>query len=175
MMDASRWYVLQVATGAELSIQKELQRRGVEAAVPIENRIIRSGGKWVKKQYVVFSGYIFIKMSYTWSQYYILSGINGIIRILGGGNSPDALTPAEAEWIQQLNELLKEPSVVDLRENGSYEIISGALICCKDNIVQIQRHHRRAIVKLNVAGTDTTIKLSFVTPEQIQTLHKDTG
>lgn len=172
-MDASGWYVLQVTTGAEIEIQKELLRRGVTAVVPTENRVIRSGGKWCEKQYIVFVGYIFVKMSYTWSQYYILSGINGVIRLLGGGYKPEPLSHPEAEWIQQLNELLKEPSVVDLQENGSYEVISGVLLDLKDNIVKLERHHRRAVIKLKVAGTDTIIKLSFVTPKQ--TLHKSEG
>lgn len=164
---------MQVTTGAEIEIQKELLRRGVTAVVPIENRVIRSGGKWCEKQYIVFMGYIFVKMSYTWSQYYILSGINGVIRLLGGGYKPEPLSRPEAEWIQQLNELLKEPSVVDLQENGSYEVISGVLLDLKDNIVKLERHHRRAVIKLKVAGKDTIIKLSFVTPKQ--TLHKSEG
>lgn len=173
MIDTSRWYVLQVVTGLELNIQKELFRRGVTAIVPVENRVIRSGSKWCEKQYVVFSGYIFIKMSYTWSQYYILSGINGVIRLLGGGHKPEALSRSEAEWIQQLSELLKEPSVVELYENGGYKIVSGVLFGLQDRIVKLERHHRRAIVSIKVAGVDTTIKLSFRTTEQ--KLHKSEG
>lgn len=173
MIDTSKWYVLQVTTGAEIEIQKELIRRGVTAVVPVENRVIRSGGKWCERKYIVFTGYIFVKMSYTWSQYYILSGINGVIRLLGGGYKPEPLSRSEAEWIEQLSELLKEPSVVELYDDGSYEIVSGALQHYKDNIMQLQRHHRRAIIKLKVAGTDTIIKLSFVTPKQ--TLHKSEG
>lgn len=40
MMDNNKWYVLQVQTGSELDVQKELLRRGVEAVVPLENRQI---------------------------------------------------------------------------------------------------------------------------------------
>lgn len=161
MMDNNKWYVLQVQTGSELDVQKELLRRGVEAVVPIENRQIHRAKRWLSKQYIVFSGYVFIHMMYSWSQYYILSGIGGVIRLLGGGHKPEPLTQAETEWILNLTDMLKEPSVLKLTEDG-YEVISGILLELKDNIIKIERHHRRAAVKLHIAGQEQIIKLSYV-------------
>ena len=40
MMENNKWYILQVQTGSELDVQKELLRRGVEVVVPPENRQI---------------------------------------------------------------------------------------------------------------------------------------
>lgn len=161
MMDNNKWYVLQVQTGSELDVQKELLRRGVEAVVPIENRQIHRAKQWISKQYIVFSGYVFIRMMYSWSQYYILSGINGVIRLLGGGHKPEPLSLTESEWILNLSDMLKEPSVLKLTEN-SYEVISGALLDLKDNIIKIEKHHRSAVVKLHIAGQEQIIKLSYV-------------
>ena len=89
MMENNKWYILQVQTGSELDVQKELLRRGVEAVVPLENRQIHRAKQWISKQYIVFSGYVFIRVMYSWSQYYILSNINGVIRLLGGGHQPE--------------------------------------------------------------------------------------
>ena len=161
MMENNKWYILQVQTGLELDVQKELLRRGVEAVVPIENRQIHRAQQWISKQYIVFSGYVFIRMMYSWSQYYILSGINGVIRLLGGGHQPEPLTQSETEWILSLNDLLKEPSVLKLTEN-SYEVISGVLLDLKDNIIKLERHYRRAVVKLHIAGQEQIIKFSYV-------------
>lgn len=161
MMDNNKWYVLQVQTGSELDVQKELLRRGVEAVVPIENRQIHRAKQWISRQYIVFSGYVFIRMMYSWSQYYILSGINGVIRLLGGGHKPEPLSLTESEWILNLSDILKEPSVLKLTEN-SYEVISGALLDLKDNIIKIEKHHRRAVVKLHIAGQEQIIKWSYV-------------
>lgn len=169
MLDDNKWYILQVQTGKEQEIQKELLRRGVQAAVPIENRLIHRAEKWIRKPYVVFSGYVFIRIQYTWSQYYILSGIGGVLRILGGGRNPEPLTQAEAEWVLSLSELLKEPSVIRYTDNG-YEVISGVLIDLKDKIIKLERHHRRAIVRLTIAGKEKDIKLSFITETNTQTL-----
>lgn len=161
MMENNKWYVLQVQTGSEPDVQKELLRRGVEAVVPIENRQIHRAKRWLSKQYIVFAGYVFIRVMYSWSQYYILSGINGVIRLLGGGHKPEPLSQAEAEWILSLSDMLKEPSVLKLTENG-FEVISGVLLDLKDNIIKVERHHRRAVVKLHIAGQEQIIKLSYV-------------
>lgn len=161
MMENNKWYILQVQTGSELDVQKELLRRGVEAVVPLENRQIHRAGHWISKQYIVFAGYVFIRMMYSWSQYYILSNINGVIRLLGGGHQPEPLTQSETEWILSLNDLLKEPSVIKLTDNN-YEVISGVLFDLKDNIIKLERHYRRAYVKLHIAGQEQIIKFSYV-------------
>ena len=163
-MDHKKWYVLQVLTGAEKDVQKELHRRGVAAVVPIENRMIRTKGKWQTKEYIIFPGYVFINVQYTWSQYYIMSGIRQIIRILGGGEVPEPLAEDEAELIVRQAELFKDPSVVRLTESG-YEIVSGVLFMLQDNIKKIDRHARRATVCMNIVGTETEIKLSFRTED----------
>ena len=164
-MDHKKWYVLQVLTGAEKDVQKELHRRGVAAVVPIENRMIRTKGKWQTKEYIIFPGYVFINVQYTWSQYYIMSGIRQIIRILGGGELPEPLAEDEAELIIRQAELFKEPSVIRLTARG-YEIVSGVLLMLQDNIKKIDRHARRVTVRMDIAGTKTDVKLSFVTEEQ---------
>lgn len=38
-----RWYVLQVSTGQETAVREALEGLGVRAAVPREERLIRSG------------------------------------------------------------------------------------------------------------------------------------
>lgn len=52
-MEKYEWYVLHVRTDSELDIAKALESRGFSTAVPIENRIIRKSGKWIKKAYIV--------------------------------------------------------------------------------------------------------------------------
>ena len=61
----------------------------------------------------------------------------------------------------KLKRFAEEPSVLKLTEN-SYEVISGVLLDLKDNIIKVERHHRRAVVKLHIAGQEQIIKLSYV-------------
>lgn len=169
-MDKYEWYVLHVRTDCELDIAKALEKRGFSTVVPIENRIIRKGGKWIKKTYIVFTGYAFVFMRYSWSKYYAMNNINGIIKILGGGQSPTPLTKSEAEFILKLSELLAEPSVLKFKNDNSYEVISGFLADYANDIVKIERRYKKATVKVTVAGEEKEIKVSFTEqmPEQTE-------
>ena len=162
-----KWYVLQVNTGTEIDVAAELQRRGYWAVVPIEGRMIRRGGTWIQKPYVVFSGYVFIFIDYSWAKYYALTGIKGVIKILGGGKEPTPLFDDESEIILKLTELLISPSEVAFNEDGSYTVVSGFLKDVTDNIVKIDKHAKRAIVKVTLGGNERTIKVSIKTYSKI--------
>lgn len=163
-VDSAKYYVLQVITGCELDVAKELNRRGVSAIIPLENRAIRTKGKWTTKPYVIFPGYVFINIKYSWSQYYIMSGIKGVVRLLGGGHSPEPLSKQETDLLIRQADMFREPSTVSLFDGG-YKIVSGVLLMLKDNIKKIDRHAHRAIIEMSIAGKKTEFRLSFVTAE----------
>ena len=176
MINNHKWYVLHVRTGSELDIAEQLRKRGFSAVVPTENRVIRKGGKWTQKIYIVFAGYVFIYMDYSWSKYYAMSGIYGIIKILGGGQNPTPLSKSETEFILYLSEMLAEPSSIRFTDNDNYEVVSGFLLDYKDNIVSVKRRNKKATVRVTVAGEEKDITVSFVedteqsqqTPEQTE-------
>lgn len=174
MIVKSDWYVLHVRTGYENDIAKTLESRGFTTAVPVENRIIRRGGKWIEESYIVFTGYVFVRMNYSWNKYYAMSGIPGVIKLLGGGTAPTPISKNEVEFILQLTDLLREPSVIKFTDNDNYEIISGFLADYEDKIVKIQRRYKKAIVKITIAGEEKEFKVSFVeATEQIPVQTED--
>lgn len=174
MINKSDWYVLHVKTGYENDIAKALERRGFTSVVPTENRIIRRGGKWIEESYIVFTGYVFVRMNYSWNKYYAMSGIPGVIKLLGGGNTPTPIAKNEVEFILMLTEMLSEPSVIRFTDNENYEIISGFLADYEDKIIKIQRRYKKAILKLTIAGEEKEIKVSFVeATEQIPVQTED--
>lgn len=156
------WYVIQVAAGMELDIKKKLKEKGISSIVPIENRVIRKSKKWIMKEYVIFPGYIFINTEYDWSTYYILSGINGVIRILGNGYEPIPLSSDEKQLITETAELFCRPSVIRFHDN-EYEIVSGVLSKLKPYIKNIDKHSRRALVEMTILGKKAKFRLSFLT------------
>lgn len=162
----NQWYVLQVKTGTELIVAEALQKRGYWSVVPVEERMIRRNGKWIQEPYIVFTGYVFVYLNYTWAGYYAMSGIKGVIRILGGGKDPTPLSVEESKFILQLTELLIAPSVIRYTDSGKYEIVSGFLAEIPEQIIKIDKHAKRASVKITLAGTEKVIKVSFKT-EQI--------
>lgn len=161
-MEDIKWYVLQVTTGKEFEIHKQLLRRGVSAVVPVEKRNIRKGGQWSLQDYTVFPGYVFIRIRYNWSKYYIMSGIPGIIKILGGGREPIALSEEESARIVMMSEMLKEPSVLSFDENGDFTVICGILTELKSYITKVKRRYKRVELEVPLAGEKQKITLSFI-------------
>lgn len=96
------WYVIQVKTGEENGIARKLKNQAIRAEVPIENRPIRSGGAWTKKEYILFPGYVFLDMDFTARNYYRVKEVPGVIRFLGDSKAPSTLSYLEAEWIRIL-------------------------------------------------------------------------
>ncbi len=170
-MEEIKWYVLQVTTGKELEILKQLRRRGVTAVVPIERRNIRKGGSWSLQDYTVIPGYVFIRIRYNWSKYYVMSGISGIIKILGGGKNPTPLERDEAARIVTMSELIKEPSELSFDENGDFTVVSGALAELEQYITKVKRRYKRVELEVPLAGEKQKITLSFIE----QTSDKITG
>lgn len=70
-----RWYVLQVSTGQETAVREALEGLGVRAAVPREERLIRSGGGWTTKVYTLLPGYVFLALEYSAENYYRVKAI----------------------------------------------------------------------------------------------------
>ena len=163
----SRWYVLQVCTGMEFEIKKQLKARNVISSVPIENRIIRRGSKWIEQEYLLFPGYVFVRIEYSYGLYYTLSGVRGVLKILPGGQNPIPLTVDEARLITELSELMKEPSVIEFDSNGEYRVVKGALSRLK--IVNMRRRQRRAEAEITLMGKPHNITLSFTESESKQT------
>ena len=97
------WYVIQVKTGEENGIARKLKNQAIRAEVPIENRPIRSGGAWTKKEYILFPGYVFLDMDFTARNYYRVKEVPGVIRFLGDSKAPSTLSFLEAEWIRILS------------------------------------------------------------------------
>ena len=97
------WYVIQVKTGEESGIARKLKNQAIRAEVPIENRPIRSGGAWTKKEYILFPGYVFLDMDFTARNYYRVKEVPGVIRFLGDSKAPSTLSYLEAEWIRILS------------------------------------------------------------------------
>lgn len=154
-----KWYVLYVESGRETDVQKKLSEQGFEAVVPIENRMIRHGGRWISRPYVVFPGYVFIRIAYNWMIYYTIAQIPGVIKLLGGGKDPEALTEQEAELIVRNAKLFREPPLIRLHPEG-YEILNDKFDSFR--VVRLDRHARRITFTTTVSGKETEFTLSFI-------------
>lgn len=157
------WYVLQVETGQERSVRQALDGLGIIARVPVEDRPIRKGGEWTKKEYTLFPGYVFLNLEYNAENYYRVRAVPHVLRFLGtSGLSPSPLTYLEAEWIKALSGdgTPLEPTLVRRQPDGTLKIVSGVLGNFPSRSIEYNRRTRRAKVELSVCGKPKTIQLS---------------
>lgn len=158
------WYVIQVMTGEEKNVAGKLRDSGIRASVPAENRPIRSGGVWRKKEYILFTGYVFLEMPFNADNYYKVRRIPGVIRFLGDNASPSTLSYLEAEWIRLLsgrNGRPLEPTVVRENGDGKLQIVSGVLASLEHNIVKWDKRSRKAVFEITVCGEKKTAQLGI--------------
>ncbi|MEG2929635.1 MAG: transcription termination/antitermination NusG family protein [Oscillospiraceae bacterium] len=164
-----RWFVLQIAPGREMEAAASLTRQGAFIKVPRENRIIRSGGKWIEKEYLLFPGYVFMAGEYPLpaEDYYKAKETVGVIKFLGVGK-PQPISYLEAEYILLLTPTTSalEPSIVAICEDGSVDVISGILKKLSDRIVSIDKHSRKVKVKLPTLEKEKITEFSVTIMEK---------
>ena len=164
-----RWYVLQVSTGQETAVREALQGLGIRAAVPREERLIRSGGGWTTKVYTLLPGYVFLALEYSAENYYRVKAIPHVLHFLGpNGLAPSYLTHLEVEWLRLLDnggELLKPARVEELPEGG-VQIAEGVVRCFPVSRIDFDKRARRAKVEISLCGELKTLTLSTESGEE---------
>lgn len=163
------WYVIQVMTGKEDDIAGKLKEQGIRALVPKENRLIRSGGSWSQREYILFAGYVFLNMNYNADNYYKVKGIPGVIQFLGDSRNPSRLSYLEAEWIMLLtgeNNQPIEPTVVRALGDGNYETVKGVLEKFENRIIKYDKRSRKATFEITICNEKKEVQLSIRLEEE---------
>lgn len=155
------WYVLHVLTGQELDVARRLNPYEVETIVPIENRMIRTKGKWREAEYILLPGYVFVKVAMDDEIYHLLKGTMGVIKILSEGKSPSPLSERDVQWLYYLESCLREPNTIKYLDEHTYQIVSGFLKHQRDCIKKIDRHHRRIRIQFSLFGESRHLELSY--------------
>lgn len=157
------WCVLQVRGNQELLIQEQLIDAGYHALVPRENRLIRSGGNWITKEYILFPNYVFVETDYKAEDFYRITGIAGVQRFLGDKRSPSSLTYIEEEWVKLLSceGVPLEPTQVAIDDNGDIQILKGILLKFKSRIKSFNKRQHKAKFEITVCNEVKEITLSI--------------
>lgn len=158
MLDRDRWYVLQVLTGTEEDVSRDLARRGARVLTPKEYVTIRKDGKWHSKVRLLLPGYVLICAASSMGLYCAVHAVPNIIRVLGDRGRPSPLTPEEEQyWTTgdwQVSRVHQEP-------DGSWDVLDGPLLQLKEEqILRVSPRQHRARVRLTVGGVTVTKDLA---------------
>lgn len=165
------WYVIQVMTGKEDEIATKLREQGIKALVPKENRLIRSGGCWTPREYILFTGYVFLNVIYNAENYYKIKNISGVIRFLGDKTQPSKLSYLEVEWITLLtgkDNTPIEPTRVRIQEDGSWKIVKGVLKNFEHRVIRYDKRNRKAIFEITICNEKKEVQLSILLENEEQ-------
>lgn len=112
-------YVLQIRTGEEETVQRQLRRRQIQSLLPREERLIRHGGTWTRQIYKLLPGYLFVDIDYSDALYYAIVSIPAVLRVLKADGRPAPLPEPEEEYIHFLGDRPLCPSIVRRLPDGS--------------------------------------------------------
>lgn len=156
-------YALQVMGGQEVEIVQKLRRKGVDARCPQERRMIRRGGSWQEQLYTLFPSYLFVSTPDVYRVYYAVRNEEGVLHWLcASKGTPEPLSEREEANILWLaGDGPMPPSEAELQEDGTLDFTSGPLAHLKELLEKVNRHDRRATVKVPIGGEDKTITLSY--------------
>lgn len=153
-------FVLQVQSGYELQVKKELNAKGYLALVPQENRLERSGGKWHEKLRILMPSYVFVSLCFDNSIYYDIKGISHIIRFLGGV-SPTPLADEEADYIKLITkEEIISPSTIQIFSDGRVKPVLGLLAQKAMKITAVNKRQKRVKVEISLLNKKYSFQLS---------------
>lgn len=167
------WYVIQVRTGHEdqtlLQCQNKIDTDVMERCfLPYyeEKRHIR--GKWVTQKKLLFPGYIFIVSDALEQLHEQLKSVIGMTRLLEIGGT---IVPLSEEEVTFLKKLGGEEQVVEMSEgiivNSKVKIRSGPLEGLEGFIQKIDRHKRKAYLRVPMFGREQMVQVGLEIVEKV--------
>ncbi len=166
----AKWYVLNIRTGYENSIKKELQQR-IEATglqdkieeilVPTQKKIIVKKGKQNVIADKIFPGYVLVKMeldAHTWDIVKNTEGVRGFVKT---DKYPRPLPESEVKAIMKFMEV-EQPSYQSSFSVGeAVKITDGAFADFIGSIQEIDNSKGKVKVLISFLGREAPVELDF--------------
>lgn len=164
--DSGKWYALFVLTGDEDKVKERLEYRFAHSKlnfiVPKRKLRERKEGKWEEKIRPIFPGYILVNGEIGMEEYYLFSGIPGLLRVLKDNCKPLEIPEEDVAVIKRLTgrgEIIDHSTV--LLESGKVVVVDGPLLGLEGLIQSIDKRKGRAKVRLTFASEPRLVDLSI--------------
>ncbi len=166
----AKWYVLNIRTGYENSIKKELTQRIeatglgnkiVDILVPTQKKIIVKKGKQSVMDDKIFPGYVLVKMeldAHTWDIVKNTEGVRGFVKT---DKYPRPLPESEVKAIMKFMEV-EQPSYQSSFSVGeAVKITEGAFADFIGSIQEIDNSKGKIKVLISFLGREAPVELDF--------------
>jgi transcription termination/antitermination protein NusG len=179
VMAEAKWYAVQTYSGHENKVQRLIQRRIDEepgeqpedkqiqdVLVPTQEVVELRNGKRVTVTRRLYPGYVLVKMVYTQRTGHLVNNIQGVIKFLGTGSEPQALSEDE------LSKIFGGPAGVEAVEEAPVEaipftvgqvveVIEGPFNDFSGTVQEIYHDKGKVKVEVSLFGRPTSIELDY--------------
>ena len=166
----AKWYVLNIRTGYESSIQKEIRQRIeatgmedkiLEILVPVQKKIVVKKGKQDIKEEKIFPGYVLIKMELndrTWDLVRNTEGVRGFVKI---DKYPRPLPESEVNAIMKFQEVEQPSYQTSFSVGEAVKIIDGAFADFIGSVEEIDNTKGKIKVLISFLGREAPVELDL--------------
>lgn len=143
-------YALFVRSGYELTVLKELEKRGMKGFVPQQIRLERRQRTWHRVNRLLIPSYVFVDIKMTPFLYYLAKGVVGAVAFVGGGE-PLPLSEKDEKYIRFLSNGGKPLEPIRTNELENFTVLD------------FNKRQRKAVIALDFFGEEKRISLSVET------------
>jgi transcriptional antiterminator NusG len=172
----AKWYVLNIRTGYENAIQKELQQR-IEASglenkivdilVPVQKKIVVKKGKQKVEEDKIFPGYILVKMELDEVTWEIINNIDGIRGFVRTDKKPRPLPESEVQAIMQYMKVEQPSYQTSFSVGEAVKITEGAFVDFIGSVQEIDQSKGKVKVLISFLGREAPVELEFSQVEKL--------
>lgn len=172
----AKWYVLNIRTGYENSIQKELKQRAEatgmeekidEILVPVQKKITVKKGKQEVKEEKIFPGYILVKMELdnkTWDLVTNTDGVRGFVKT---DKYPKPLAESEVLAITKFMEVEQPSFKTSFSVGEAVKITEGAFADFIGSVKEIDTTKGKIKVLISFLGREAPVELDLSQVEKL--------
>lgn len=172
----AKWYVLNIRTGYENSIQKELnqrikasglERKIVDILVPVQKKIVVKKGEQKVEEDKIFPGYILVKMELDEITWEIINNIDGIRGFVRTDKKPRPLPESEVRAIMQYMEVEQPSYETSFSVGEAVKITEGAFADFIGSVQEIDPSKGKVKVLISFLGREAPVELEFSQVEKL--------
>ena len=172
-----RWYAIQTTSGHENKVRSLIERKIMAGRTPEEERLIRQAlvpteqvveiknGKKVTVERKMYPGYVLVEMVMNQGTMHTVNGIQGVIKFVGQGWTPQALRQDEVNRLLGIEDETEESEPkeeIPFMVGQVVEISEGPFSEFSGTVEEVLPDKGKVRVSVSLFGRPTTVELGYL-------------
>ncbi len=173
----AKWYAIQTTAGHENKVRSLIQRkidadprtpeeRPIrQALVPTKQEVEIKNGKKVTVERKTFPGYVLVEMVLNQETLHVINSIQGVIKFVGQGWTPQALRQDEVNRLLGIEEPEAEKTAkeeIPFLPGQVVEVIEGPFSEFSGTVEEVLADKGKVRVSVSLFGRPTTVELDYL-------------